>query len=98
MNAIFATDHVSIEGETAAFASPADSGNLIVRRFCQTCGTPLFAEATARPDVMVVRVGVLDEPDRVKPERVIWTASAPVWAHIDPDLPCVEGQPAPVRS
>lgn len=98
VNAIFAVDHVTIDGETAAYASRADSGNLIVRRFCPACGTPMFAEATARPDVMAVRVGVLDEPARVKPERVIWTSSAPSWAHIDPALDCVAGQPAPVKA
>jgi hypothetical protein len=39
----------------------------------------------------------LDDPEIAVTQALIWTASAPSWAHIDPDLPNFEGQPpAPV--
>lgn len=94
--AFFATDAVTIEGETAEFASPADSGNMIRRRFCPACGAPLFSGADVRPHLTGIRVGSLDDPSSVTPDTVIWTESAPAWAHLNPDLPHVPRQPPPI--
>jgi hypothetical protein len=51
-----------------------------------------------RPDVMVVRVGTLDDREVGGPVSYIWTASAPSWGHFDPSLANCEGQPAPIRA
>jgi hypothetical protein len=65
------------------------------RRFCPKCGTPLFSHASDRPDLMVVRVGALDDREVGRPAFYIWTASAPRWGYVDPSLPNCAGQPAP---
>jgi hypothetical protein len=96
VNAAFRTEAVTIEGETRDYVSIADSGNRMHRRFCPTCGTHLFSEAESRPHLIFVRAGALDDPEVVRPVATIWTASAPSWACIDPNLPRVEGQPPPV--
>jgi hypothetical protein len=87
---------VTVEGALTDYVSIADSGNRMHRRFCPTCGTHLFSAAESRPHLIFVRVGALDDPELVRPVATIWTASAPSWACIDPDLPRVEGQPPPV--
>jgi len=46
------------------YPSVADSGNQMHRRFCPSCGTPLFSEAEARPHLIFVRVGTFDDPSR----------------------------------
>jgi len=95
-NAIFRTEGMTLTGAPAAYESPADSGNLLRRRFCGACGTPLFSEAVVRPGMMVVRLGTLDDAAGLRPESIIWAKSAPVWACFDPALPRAEGQgPAP---
>ncbi|HVY98540.1 MAG TPA: GFA family protein [Dongiaceae bacterium] len=96
VNAAFKTDAVKIEGTLADYASTADSGNRMHRRFCPKCGTHLFSEAEARPHLIFVRAGALDDPEVAKPVATIWAASAPSWAAIDPSLPRIEGQPPPV--
>jgi hypothetical protein len=96
VNAIFRAEAVSVTGETADFASTADSGAPMHRRFCPKCGTHLFSAAETRPELMVVRVGALDDPEIGRPRSVIWTDSAPSWARLDPELPTVAGQPPPV--
>ena len=93
----FATDGFTIEGELADFASVADSGSRMHRRFCQRCGTHMFSEAEARPHLIFVRAGTLDDPSIAVPAATIWTAQAPPWACIDASLPSFEGQPPPVR-
>ena len=85
-----------VSGTTNDYPSVADSGNPMHRRFCPTCGTPLFSEAEARPHLIFVRVGTFDDPNLAEPAMTIWTSSAPHWAQIDAALPQVEKQPPPV--
>lgn len=96
VNAAFKTSAVTIEGTLADYPDTADSGNRMHRRFCPKCGTHLFSEAEARPHLIFIRAGALDDPEVAKPVATIWTSSAPSWACIDPNLPKVEGQPPPV--
>ena len=93
VTACFLTSSVSVHGELSDFTIVADSGNLMHRRFCPLCGTPLFSEAQSRPHLIFIRVGALDDPGVVKPAATIWVAQAPSWACIDPELPKVAGQP-----
>lgn len=94
VNAIFRSEGLHLEGEPAEHIGTADSGNTMRRRFCPTCGTQLFSQSSARPEFIVVRMGTLD--DRTAgPEAFIWTASAPDWGHVDPELGNYEGQPPP---
>jgi hypothetical protein len=95
VNVCFPTDAMTLEGQTADYRSVADSGNVMHRRFCPHCGTPLFSEAEARPHLIFVRAGALDDPEIAKPSVTIWTAAAPTWACIDARLPTVAGQPLP---
>ena len=82
-------------GQTSDYPSVADSGNQMHRRFCPSCGTPLFSEAEARPHLIFVRVGTFDDPNLANPAMTIWTSSAPRWACISPELPQVVKQPPP---
>ncbi|HXQ32230.1 MAG TPA: GFA family protein [Steroidobacteraceae bacterium] len=95
VNVCFAADAVTVDGRTADYSSVADSGNIMHRRFCPTCGTPLFSSAEARPHLLFVRAGSLDDPEIAKPAMTIWTAEAPSWACFDAGLPSVAGQAAP---
>ena len=93
-NALFAKDAVKVTGERTSYRSVADSGSVMHRSFCPTCGTPVFSEAESRPHHIVVRTGTLDDPEIGKPIATIWVGAAPSWACIDPSLPKGEGQTA----
>lgn len=93
INLVFPLASRELAGEVADYVSTADSGNTMRRSFCPRCGTPLFSASSARPDMVVVRVGALDDRELGRPESFIWTASAPGWATIDETLPNCEGQP-----
>jgi hypothetical protein len=94
VNLVFNLSDVTITGELASFTSRADSGNTMVRGFCPLCGTPVTSASSARPQLLILRAGTLDHPDIATPAMNIWTASAPHWAHLDPDVPATPGQPA----
>lgn len=93
ISVIVASDGLQVEGETRTFRSRADSGNHMVRSFCPTCGTQLFSAADETPGYLVIRAGALDDRSVAAPDSVIWTASAPTWAVIDPHLEASPGQP-----
>lgn len=96
VNTCFPSDQVRVEGELCDFRSVAESGNVMHRRFCPRCGTQLFSAAEARPHLVFVRAGALDDPEVARPASTIWTSAAPTWACIDDDLPRVAAQPPPV--
>jgi len=96
VNAIFRRAAVKVSGELQEYACLADSGNHMHRQFCGRCGTHLFAHVDERPQVLVVRVGTLDNREGVRPTSTIWVDSAPSWGCIDAALPTVAKQPPPV--
>ena len=95
VNVLTPTEALTVTGETTDFVSKANSGSTMHRRFCPTCGTPLFSLAEPRPHITIIRGGAFDDPEIARPGGTIWAASAPSWAHIDPDLPSIPGQPVP---
>lgn len=95
VNTCFATDSFTIEGELSDYRSVADSGNVMHRRFCKSCGTAMFSEAESRPHLIFVRAGTLDDPELARPSMTIWTSQAPTWACFDERLPRIEKQPPP---
>jgi len=94
VNTCFPSAALSVSGEMRDYSMVADSGNTSHRRFCPVCGTHLFSASEARPHLVFVRAGTLDDPEIARPSLTIWTASAPSWACIDERLPKVERQPA----
>lgn len=97
VNVCFARSALRIEGSPRDFVSVADSGNVTHRRFCSGCGVHLFSEAEARPHLVFVRAGTLDDPEIARPSATIWVSSAPSWACIDERLPRIERQPPPAQ-
>ncbi|MCB1522399.1 MAG: GFA family protein [Hyphomicrobiaceae bacterium] len=93
---IFVIDKASLiieKGEPKAFESVADSGNSRKRRFCGTCGTPLFAEDSAFPSIVTVKAGSLDDPSLFKVSAEFWTRSAPSWHLFTPAVPTFQKGP-----
>jgi hypothetical protein len=95
VNVCFPSAALQLEGEPVDYRMVADSGNVAHRRFCVRCGTHLFSTSEARPHLVFVRAGTLDDPELARPAMTIWTQSAPSWACFDERLPKVERQPPP---
>ena len=94
-NATFRADEVKFAGELATFGYPAASGNTLTMGFCPKCGTQITAQSSARPQLLTLRIGFLDEPHGLAPTVAIWTSEAPAWAKIDPAMESWPQQPPP---
>lgn len=93
----FRSESLKVSGKVQWFESIADSGNRMERGFCPACGTPLFSKTEARPHLVFIRAGSLDNPNLMAPAQTIWTKEAPGWACISPDIPQVPDQPPPPK-
>jgi hypothetical protein len=92
-NAIYRLADVTLVGELATRAYVASSGNTLTQSYCASCGTPVLAQSSARPQFRTLRFGFLEPGHGLAPQMAIWTDEAPAWAVIDPRLARFPGQP-----
>jgi hypothetical protein len=84
---------VKVSGECRRYGKPGDSGKMIYRNFCATCGSMVFDVGDGMPGVTIVNAALLDDPETFKPQSVVYARSALPWDHIDPRLPRFEALP-----
>ena len=91
LNAMIEADRVLLlQGQPEIVHTPSLSGigQKIAR--CPTCRIALWSNYGGSGDVVrFVRVGTLDEPDRLPPDIHIFTASKQPWVALRPDTPAV---------
>ena len=88
VNVLFPEEAVRYTGEMTTLRLTADSGNVVERGFCPTCGSQMYSKTVTPAGLpMRVRAGTLDDPELMAPTAIIWADSAPSWAPLDPKLP-----------
>ncbi len=61
-----------------------------VRAFCSKCGSPVFSARDSLPEVLRIRVGLLQEPVETQLAFHAYTASKCSWWPLNDDLPKYE--------
>ena len=79
---------------TNGYETPADSGNLINRHFCPTCGAPVYSTNSGQPNTLFLRASSLDDFNVFKPQMVVSTKRGAAWDYLNPALPTFETQPS----
>jgi hypothetical protein len=91
LNAMIEADrvsHLGVEPELIDTPSESGKGQKVAR--CPRCKVALWSHyAGAGPFVKFVRVGTLDQPDRLPPDIHIFTASKQPWVVLPPGTPAV---------
>ncbi|MDE2364539.1 MAG: GFA family protein [Hyphomicrobiales bacterium] len=90
VNLVAPLSEIEMTGTLASYDDTGDSGNLLKRSFCGTCGSSIMSEPAARPGVAILKAGSLDDPSSVKPGLQIWTRSAQPWVKFAADMPSME--------
>jgi hypothetical protein len=85
----------ALTGEVRFFDKPADSGNLVRRGFCPTCGSALYSTNNGMPGLVFVRASSLDDPEAFKPQMIVYTDRAASWDKMEPSLPGFATMPSP---
>jgi hypothetical protein len=86
-------DAFTVSGEVKFYDRPADSGNIVSRGFCPTCGSAVYSTNSGMPDMVFPRASSLDDPEIAKPQMVVYASRAPSWDHVDPELPAFPTMP-----
>jgi hypothetical protein len=91
LNAMIEADRVRLlQGEVEVVDTPSNSGKGQKIARCPRCRIAVWSHyAGAGEAVSFVRVGALDEPDRLPPDIHIFTASKQPWVVLPPDVPAV---------
>ncbi|PLX36566.1 MAG: aldehyde-activating protein [Hyphomicrobiales bacterium] len=81
----------SVSGDVTTYERAADSGNIVSRRFCPVCGSPVYSTTSGMPDHVFPIASALDDPDFLEPEMIVYARRAPWWDYMDPSLPALPG-------
>jgi hypothetical protein len=92
LNAMIEADRVSVlKGEVEVVDTPSNSGKGQRIARCPKCRIALWSNYAGAGDaVRFVRVGTLDQPDRLPPDIHIFTSSKQPWVVLPPNMPAVE--------
>jgi hypothetical protein len=92
LNALIESDRVVLlQGTPQIVDTPSNSGKGQKIARCPTCFVALWSNYGGGGDrVRFIRVGTLDEPDRVPPDIHIFTMSKQPWVVLPKGMPAVE--------
>jgi hypothetical protein len=91
LNALIEADRVQLlEGEVEIINTPSNSGKGQKISRCPKCRIALWSNYAGAGDaIRFVRVGTLDEPDRLPPDIHIFTTSKQPWVVLPAHIPAV---------
>ena len=91
LNALIEADRVSLlKGEVEVVDTPSNSGKGQRIARCPKCHIAVWSNYAGAGDaVRFIRVGTLDEPDRLPPDIHIFTSSKQPWVVLPSDTPAV---------
>ena len=92
LNAMIETENVELlSGKPEQIDTPSNSGKgqKIIR--CPTCHIAVWSHYAGAGELLsFIRVGTLDNPDALPPDKHIYTASKQPWVILPPDTPAFE--------
>ncbi|MEH6790588.1 GFA family protein [Parasphingorhabdus sp.] len=88
-----ADDQITITGDLTTYEDHSDSGNVVHRHFCGTCGSPVKTSLPTQPGQTYIKAGTLDDTSVLHPQIHFWTGSKQPWVTIDANVAQMEGNP-----
>jgi hypothetical protein len=83
VNLMVKADGVTTQGALTTYEDrDTHSGNSVHRRFCGTCGSPIFSELADDNGMVIVKAGTLDEPGAFVPSVSVWTSTKWPWVEL----------------
>ncbi|WP_052027620.1 GFA family protein [Sphingobium sp. ba1] len=79
VNLVVQAADLVIAGDMASFEDRGDSGNMIHRRFCASCGSPIITVPVGKPGIVYLKAGTLNDTSGIDPAVQIWCSSAQSW-------------------
>lgn len=88
INSLIETDRIVVQkGKTEGVELPTESGRTHICFRCPMCQVSLWSDYGNRTYLRFLRVGTLDDPNRVRPDAHIFTKSKLDWVILPDDVP-----------
>lgn len=84
---------VRLTGQTRSYERASDSGSMVARHFCPTCGSALFSKNPNMPGMMFLRASSLDDLEVFRPQMHVYAIRAATWDKGADDLPKFDKMP-----
>lgn len=88
VNLIAHESQLAVTGDLATYEDPGDHGTdevFVWRRFCGSCGSPIYSALKEPAGVIAVKAGTLDEKSGVAPTVEAWCVDRQPWVSL-PDM------------
>lgn len=87
-------DGMQLSGQLSTYEDTADSGEVVCRKFCGDCGSPVITETpgAAKQNMLFIKAGTLDDVSDLQPTTHFWTCSAQPWVTFPADTNILETQ------
>jgi hypothetical protein len=89
---VAATD-IAITGKVESWERATDTGTRTRCFFCPDCGSRVYHQGSASPDILTIKGGSLDDASGLRPAGHIWVSRKQPWVMIDGDVPQHPTQP-----
>ena len=93
INLIYPKSQFKLQGDLSTYVDRSKAGRELLRQFCSNCGTPIFSSLPHMPDIIVLKVGTLDDNSAYNPAAEIWCASRQNWVDFKGLYPEFEENP-----
>lgn len=84
---------MSIDGDLTTGTRKMPSGANGTIHACSQCLTRIYASNSARPGIIILRAGTLDESKKINPRAHLWVKSKQPWMVIPEEVIIYEEQP-----
>jgi hypothetical protein len=69
----------TVSGQPTLYVDRGDSGAVVNRYFCSSCGSPLYTALPDKQEVVYIKAGTLDDTSVLAPKVHVWCDSAWPW-------------------
>lgn len=87
INLIYPKPQFECQGEVSTYVDEGETGKKVMRHFCSNCGSPIFSSLPHMPDIVVLKVGTLNDSSAFTPAAEVWCASRQNWVSFSEDYP-----------
>lgn len=93
-NLILAEPQFEQRGTTKVYTDSGDSGMPVYRHFCGDCGSPITSRPAAKPGMVIVKAGTLDDGSGLAPKIEVYCRHSAKWLPRMPDAARFDTAPA----
>ena len=92
-NVFIKEENFNLSGETNNFIHLSDAGSEMTKFFCPKCGSQIYGKNSARPGMITIRAGSVNEKEIIKPIRNLFIKSKVPSTPLDQTLEACDGMP-----